>query len=83
MIKNSKIKLRKYLLKGIVTLLLIFITTTFAIAQTGPDGIEPNPDAGVPLEGADYLLLAMAGGYVIIKAWQYQHKKKSQQQKIQ
>lgn len=83
MIKIRKIKLRKYLLKGIITLLLIFITTTFAVAQTGPDVPEENPDNGVPLEGADYLLLAMAGGYVIIKMWQYQHKKKSEQQKIQ
>lgn len=83
MIKNRKIKFRNFLLKGIVTLLVIFFTTTFTFAQSAPDVPEPNPDNGVPLEGADYLLLAMAGGYVIIKTWQYKHKKKLEQQKIQ
>lgn len=77
----KKIQLRKRLLKTAFTLLLIF-TTVLSFAQ-GPDTPDGNPDAGVPLEGADFLLLAMAGGYVIIKLWQYQHKKKSQQQKIQ
>lgn len=83
MIKIKKIQAGKHFLKGIITLLLVFITSSIALAQ-GPDVPDDiNPDAGVPLEGADYLLLAMAGGYVIIKLWQYQHKKKSQAQKIQ
>ena len=72
---------KKHLIKGLFTLLLMLFTTSLAIAQ-GPGGvIDPNPD--VPLEGGDILLLAMGAGYVIIKLWQYQHKKKSQQQDIQ
>ena len=80
--KMSKMQIKSSMLKSVITLLLVFIITSLAFAQPGPTD-DPNPDAGVPLEGADYLLLAMAGGYVIIKLWQYQHKKKSQQQKIQ
>ena len=80
--KMRKILIKTTMLKGVITLLLVFIITSIAFAQPGPTD-DPNPDAGVPLEGADFLLLAMAGGYVIIKLWQYQHKKKSQAQKIQ
>ena len=74
-----KIQIKAYLLKVFFTLLMIVMASHLAIGQ-GPDTPGTNPD--VPLEGGDYLLLAMGAGYVIIKLWQYQYKKKSQQQDI-
>ena len=74
-----KIQIKAYLLKVFFTLLMIVMASYLAIGQ-GPDTPGANPD--VPLEGGDYLLLAMGAGYVIIKLWQYQYKKKSQQQDI-
>ena len=72
---------KKRLIKGLFALLLTLFATSLAIAQ-GPGGvIDPNPD--VPLEGGDILLLAMGAGYVIIKLWQFQYKKKSEHQDIQ
>lgn len=75
-----KIQIKAYLLKVFFTLLMIVMASHLAIGQQGPDTPGNNPD--VPLEGGDYLLLAMGAGYVIIKLWQYQYKKKSQQQDI-
>ena len=77
----KNVKLNKMLVNGFFTLLLIFFTSTIVLAQPGVD-LGENPDNGVPLEGADFLLLAMAGGYVIIKLWQYKHKKKSEEEKF-
>ena len=74
-----KIQIRVNLVKVFFTLLLIVMASPLAIGQ-GPGDPGGNPD--VPLEGGDYLLLAMGAGYVIIKLWQYQYKKKSQQQDI-
>ena len=80
----KNVKLNKILINGFVTLLLIFFTSTIVLAQSGGPGVDlgDNPDNGVPLEGADFLLLAMAGGYVIIKLWQYKQKKKSEEEKF-
>ena len=75
-----KIQIKAHLLKVFFTLLMTVMTSYLAIGQLGPDTPGGNPD--VPLEGGDYLLLAMGAGYVIIKLWQYQYKKKSQQQDI-
>ena len=75
-----KIQIKAHLLKVFFTLLMTVMASYLAIGQ-GPDLPGGNPD--VPLEGGDYLLLAMGAGYVIIKLWQYQYKKKSQQQDIQ
>ena len=77
----KNVKLNKMLVNSFFTLLLIFFTSTIVLAQPGGD-LGDNPDNGVPLEGADFLLLAMAGGYVIIKLWQYKHKKKSEEEKL-
>ena len=74
-----KIQIKAHLLKVFFTLLMVIMASHLAIGQ-GPDSPGNNPD--VPLEGGDYLLLAMGAGYVIIKLWQYQYKKKSQQQDI-
>ena len=75
-----KIQIKAPLVKVFFTLLMIVMASPLAIGQ-GPDTPGGNPD--VPLEGGDYLLLAMGAGYVIIKLLQYQYKKKSQQQDIQ
>lgn len=77
----KNVKLNKILINGFFTLMLIFFTSFIVLAQPGVD-LGDNPDNGVPLEGADFLLLAMAGGYVIIKLWQYKHKKKSEEEKL-
>ena len=77
----KNVKLNKMLVNGFFTLLLIFFTSTIVLATPGGD-LGDNPDNGVPLEGADFLLLAMAGGYVIIKLWQYKQKKKSEEEKF-
>ena len=73
---------RKKLTKALLTVLLVCGPTLFALAQC-PD--PNNPDCGggpggpgVPLEGADILLLAMGALFVAIKFWQYNHMKKAQ-----
>lgn len=79
---KMKIQIRTHLVKVFFTLLMIVMAGPLAIGQGSGPGPDPGGSPDVPLEGGDYLLLAMGAGYVIIKLWQYQYKKKSQQQHI-
>jgi hypothetical protein len=78
---------KNILTKSLSTLVLIISTAISVLAQGGPgDPVDINPDlpnGGVPLEGADILLLAMGAGFVIFKVWQHKHNKKTQAQGIQ
>ncbi|MDN3658915.1 hypothetical protein QWZ08_24945 [Ferruginibacter paludis] len=66
--------------KIIFTFILVFFAIPIVIGQcpdpTNPDcGGDPG-GPGVPLTGADILLLVMAACYVIFKVWPYRKKVK-------
>lgn len=71
-----KKSLSKQAFKKTIFSMVLLLTSIFSFAQ-GPDG-PPDLNPDVPLTGAQYLLLAMATGFVVFKIWQHNHKKKTQ-----
>jgi hypothetical protein len=72
--ENKKIMKRLFLNnahKITFTCMLVFFTIPFVVAQGPGDPGDPNPDAGVPLDGGVTLLLVMAACYIIYKVWQH------------
>jgi hypothetical protein len=78
----------------ILMMLFLLSSPLFGICQPGgpvdagggggtTGGNPDDPASGVPLEGADILLLAMGAGFVVFKVWQHKHNKKTQAQGIQ
>ena len=77
--------LKKYFNARVVSFVVIsflLLAPLFTIAQGPPgpgDGGDGEiPEQGVPLEGADILLLAMGVGFLTFKVWQYNSKKRAQ-----
>ena len=84
-----KVSLKKYFSSKITRIIVIsflILAPLLSMAQGPPgpgDGGDGQiPEQGVPLEGAEILLLVMGAGFVAFKVWQY-NRAKNKAQSIQ
>ncbi len=84
MTPKKKTPLKQYFVKLLLSFTAIFVSF-IAVAQCPdpnnpdcPGDGGPGGDPGVPLTGAQYILLAMGAAFVVFKFWQYHRKNKAQ-----
>ena len=73
-------------MSGFIVISFLLLAPLLSIAQGPPGpgdlGDGSIPEQGVPLEGAEILLMVIGIGFVVFKVWQHNHKNKVQAQEI-